>query len=96
MTEQKTTITIAGVAMMMPEATAEVVALPAPARHYDLIRKLDAEGSSPDRIAASKQGFYTNHGWFVSRHSALQIAREAGQIIRETAPDHGLFSEDVW
>lgn len=30
------------------------------------------------------------------QQAALHIAREAGQIIRETAPYHGLFSEDVW
>lgn len=42
------------------------------------------------------QGFVTNEGEFVSRITALQIAKNAGQITKEKPyHNHGLFSEDL-
>jgi hypothetical protein len=69
--------------------------LPPPARHHDIIRHMTSTlGIVPPVIG--EQGFVTSDGRFVCRRPALRIAREAGQIIQETAPAHGLFSEDVW
>jgi hypothetical protein len=64
--------------------------LPPPARHNTIMQHFGVM-ATPDQ-----QGFITDAGQWVRRLPALRIAREAGQIINETAPAHGLFSEDVW
>lgn len=69
--------------------------LPPPARHHDIMRELHRL-VGPVIVQPDEQGFVTSEDRFVSRHAALRIARAAGQILRETAPAHGLFSEDVW
>lgn len=70
-------------------------ALAPPARHHNVIQAIRAEGEEGD-VSGDRQGFLTSTGKFVGRKPALRLAREAGQILRETAPAHGLFSEDVW
>lgn len=65
-----------------------------PGRHHNIIRDL-VERGFPTPIMG-EQGFQLSDGRFVRRKPALRIARDAGQIIHEHAPQHGLFSEDVW
>ena len=70
-----------------------VYSLPRPARHHSVLQAMDAAGIEQ---RGSEQGFVTTAGRWARRKPALFIARAAGQIVRETAPAHGLFSEDVW
>jgi hypothetical protein len=74
----------------------KVYQLPRPARHHDVIRHMREAGIDAGDIAIGEQGFVSTEGRFLHRFAAQRVAREAGQIIRETAPAHGLFSEDVW
>lgn len=73
-----------------------VVSLPRPARHHNVIHHMTKDGYTPEAIARCEQGFTTDTLPFLRRKPALRIAQRAGQIIRETAPYHGLFSEDLW
>ncbi len=66
-----------------------------PKRHHDIIAFLDRNGLE-DVAKKGEQGFMTDEGDFVRRRPALRIARKAGQIKQETAPSHGLFSEDIF
>ena len=77
----------------------KVYALPAPARHHDIIHYLHRIGvgynHDPD-----DQGFIdSNHG-YVRRAPALAIVRHEEQPLRDgkQKPDHErlLFSEDLW
>ena len=74
----------------------KVFMLPKPNRHHNIIRDMFSKGIDAEVISNGEQGFVTSDGVFVDRITALNIARSAGQILRETAPIHGLFSEDVW
>jgi hypothetical protein len=70
--------------------------LPPPARHHHIL-----QSASVTTILSENQGFLTSEGLFVGRTVAMQIAREAGQLIRdETALKKYqgplLFSEDLW
>ena len=70
-----------------------VWALPAPARHHDVIRLMSKEG-----IPASgmhDQGFVDSNAGFVSREAARTIALFEGQVER-TGHATELFSEDLW
>lgn len=73
----------------------EIVSLPVPARHYDIINHIvETMGDYPVR---GTQGFLLSDGRFATRRAALAVAETAGQLIKEpVAPAHGLFSEDVW
>lgn len=84
---------VTGVAIYDHELDA-VYSLPAPARHHELIRKLAREGH--EIPIQGEQGFLLSDGRFATRYTALEIARSAGQLLKETAPQHRLFSEDVW
>lgn len=79
---------IAAAAIRMDDGT--VYTLPPPARHHTIMQHFKLM-PTPDQ-----QGFVTDQGMWCRRRPALRIARAAGQIIQETAPAHGLFSEDVW
>jgi hypothetical protein len=66
------------------------------ARHFDLlmhdtIRKLGISHREPHT-----QGFIDQRGAFLNRKEALQVAKEAGQIIKKHGPDDILFSEDIY
>jgi hypothetical protein len=74
----------------------EVISLPPPARHHDVMAHARASGHD-ELILPDQQGFVTECGIWARRKTALRIAQKAGQLVREpTAPTHGLFSEDVW
>lgn len=71
--------------------------LPAPNRHHDVVRLICSEtGAEHVDAHDDDQGFLDSSGRYLTRRQALASARLNGQIKRETAPQHGLFSEDVW
>ena len=84
---------IEGVAFRLTDGT--IHSLPSPNRHHDVIRHMVSLGVSLDDRCSAEQGFITNTR-FLHRHAAVRVAEEAGQIIKRTAPTHGLFSEDLW
>lgn len=86
----KPSTVIIGVAIELESGV--ICFMPPPARHHTILHAL---GYLPEKHSA-EQGFLTNHGCFESRENALLIAREVAQIQRETAPQCGLFSEDLW
>ena len=73
-------------AAAIKRASGEVVSLPAPARHCDIICHIAApyKPGKPTIILADGgvQGFVTNTGRFVTREEAYTIAKEAGQILQ--------------
>ena len=69
-----------------------IYSLPPPARHDAILRECFEKSGK----RATEQGFLLSDGRFARRKPALMVARKAGQVLRETAPQHGLFSEDVW
>lgn len=72
-----------------------VYSVPRPGRHHDVVRMMNEKhGLGPG--ALRHQGFVTSAGRFVDRKEANLIARAADQIKVKTAPDHILFSEDLW
>jgi hypothetical protein len=73
-----------------------IYSVPKPGRHHDVYRHMREQGEMGSGVG-HRQGFILSDGSFVSRADALEIARRAGQLIREpTGPSTGLFSEDVW
>lgn len=80
-------------AALFDDRTRIVHSMPAPARHHQIIQALSASGVESERM---EQCFLLSDGRFARRKAALLVAREAAQVLRETAPAHGLFSEDVW
>lgn len=70
------------------------------ARHFDQHMKARLEEIEPNknwRGMGHEQGFIDRMGVFHSRESALEIAREANQIIRRCGGDkHELFSENLY
>lgn len=66
-------------------------------RHHDVLHFLYRAFGSPNCVAMT-QGFVDEHGTFYDRHAALDHAIACGQRLRDplSAPQHGLFSEDVW
>ena len=71
-----------------------VLSCPRPARHHNVIYCAARLGVELD--GSEEQGFLLSDGSFAQRKPALDIAWRAGQLLRETAPHLGLFSEDVW
>lgn len=74
-----------------------IVSLPQPARHHDIIRHIADELKwHPHYLPVcgpEDQGFVTNTGRFIDRVEAYRVALNAGQLLRGTP---NLFSEDVW
>lgn len=71
----------------------DVKALPAPARHGDII----ARWPLPEHRHGT-QGFIDSKEGFVNRSRACLIAFSEGQIEmpKATSPQDELFSEDLW
>lgn len=80
-------------AAILSLATDEVFSVPQPGRHHDVIRLMGAKFNQSD-----EQGFILSDGRFVMRKAALSIAYRTGQLPEGggVAPQHGLFSEDLW
>lgn len=73
----------------------EIVSLPPPARHHDLITLLTKRDGVYDW--RNEQGFLLSDGQFARRAPALIIAREAGQIVARCGGDQTrLYSENLW
>jgi len=70
-----------------------ILTLPRPARHGHLMRCLSTVKFLP--VEPWEQGFVTSRGRFVDRSTALDIAKQAGQVTGTENP-HRLFSEDLW
>jgi hypothetical protein len=83
---------IVGVAIVSDE-TGQLFWLNAPNRHHHVIRVMAKRGLSTPIVGC--QGFVTDTGLFVNRVRALQIAREANQLINPN-PMWQLYSEDLW
>ena len=68
-----------------------IYALPAPARHGEVLWSIPEHESGP-----TEQGFIDSEEGFVGRARAHAIARACGQIDEPQGEDTALFSEDVW
>ena len=77
-------------AAAVKDDTGEVYSLPPPFRHHEIMHHFKV------LAAPSPPGLITAQGERTGRKRALRIARAANQIIRETFPSQGLFSENVW
>jgi len=76
-----------------------VYALPAPARHHDIIAHIAAiPGTSSPVHGGEAQGFIDHEHGFITREAAAVLAVKYGQVEnRETLHQSGtLFSEDLW
>ncbi len=71
-----------------------VYALPAPARHHDVIHFMAAKAGLPKPIKGD-QGFIDSERGFVDRETAADIALAIGQIDKLNVPPK-LYSEDLW
>jgi len=71
-----------------------VYALPAPARHHDIIRYMVHERSVVPPVKGT-QGFIDSDRGFVGREQAMDIAEAMGQL-KEPANSTQLFTEDLW
>ena len=69
----------------------QIISLPAPARHHDILWARDIE-------EFAVQGFLTSTGRFVNRNEAIGVAWRAKQISEDNPPtvSHELYSEDLW
>lgn len=59
-------------------------------RHPEILHRWREE------LCRERQGFYTSHGRFVDRKTALQIALGSGQVGPGEISGELLFSEDLW
>ena len=79
------------------DLTGLIFSKPAPARHHDVLREIDALGLDAMRIGQpDAQGFLTSAGRFLGRIGARACAFDAGQIKGRTLHAADLFSEDLW
>ena len=77
-------------------ADGEIITLPKPARHIDLLRAsgtIDWHGTTKWRAWLWDQGFIDADGEFRDRATAARIAHECGQVDN---PLRSLHSEDLW
>jgi len=72
-----------------------VYALPAPARHHNVMWMILELMPEPIFMGPETQGFITSKGVFVGRRRAAHIAVKSGQIEKPQISNH-LLSEDVW
>lgn len=94
---------IVGVALFN-EITGEIVSLPKPNRHNDVIHIIyDRDRKQPGRSQGWIQGFYDEHNKFYDRYQAAKHVCEIGQDLTKYAQEEYenrkleiLFSEDVW
>ena len=62
----------------------------APARHHDILHRMDGN------LLDIEQGFISSMGRFVHRDEARRMAEANGQLLPTAITSHHLFSEDVW
>lgn len=63
-------------------------------RHAECMGAAIASGEV-ERVTQDMQGFLTSEGRFVNRIEAMELARDAGQLIGNTTRNY-LMSEDLW
>lgn len=83
-----------------------VWSVPRPGRHHDVIAVMATRPDhDPRDCAPERQGFTTSTGRFVDRVEGMRIAKAAGQLVPDFAPDGVtimrepgdlLFSEDLF
>lgn len=83
------------VAVAVRHVDGEIVSLPAPNRHNDVIQHI-GERFQIWRREGYEMGFLTDTGDFVGRFRAKQIAERARQLLPRASGLRELFSEDVW
>ena len=83
---------IIGVAVKFEDG--RVLALPPPARHPSVLLYSQEEGY--DSNTPSTQGFITSECQFVDRVEALQIAKDASQLLPHIEVEEQLYSENLW
>ncbi|MNU19483.1 hypothetical protein D3C71_77110 [compost metagenome] len=76
--------------------TGRIYSVVAPGRHHNLVSLMRQIGVATTGENRRAQGFITSRGRFLDRREALKVATLANQLIRKTAPEDRLFSEDVW
>jgi hypothetical protein len=65
-------------------------------RHFDSVMHAQLRAAGGERSVA-EQGFVDQHGVFLTREEAMEIARAAGQIVRRCGGDSiRLFSENLY
>lgn len=70
------------------------ISMPAPARHHDILRAMDAMGIQP---GSECQGFLDHRGVFLGRKTAKIKAADFGQVeMADIDRQPMLFSEDLW
>lgn len=68
-------------------------------RHFDLTMLKTIEANPVYREwkwGRAEQGFIDQFGYFLNRDEAYEIAKRQGQIINDSIPDRGLFSEHLY
>lgn len=70
----------------------------APQRHHHLLDYAWEYGSDSSMTGNTSQGFVDNHGRFLDRYEAFELAKSNGQFKRKDPADklEKLFSEDLW
>ena len=84
---------ITGVAIISHEG--EVISLPAPNRHHNVIRHMVDKLKHPIPIMGL-QGFVCEDGTFLDRVCAKVVAINQGQLLERHQDGEELFSECVW
>lgn len=74
----------------------EVISLPPPARHNDILAHMAKLQHGIYRVPAHTQGFLISDGRFADRRAARKIAEAAGQLLPRDMGLPELYSEDVW
>lgn len=71
-------------------------------RHYDLVMyaaiQYSADPGNFKHRSGDDQGFINQHGVYLTRQQAFEVANAAGQIIEGAVPHHGgrLYSEMLY
>lgn len=75
----------------------QTYALPAPARHHDVIRHICSITNEPTVTAyGDDQGFVDDQGRYLTREEAFIVAHTSRQTKRRCEVGAQLYSEDVW
>ncbi len=83
--------TIEGVGIVVE---GKLYTLPRPNRHHHVIHLIYQE--TGEEVITDSQGFVTSSGRYVEREEALEIARNAGQLLPRHFHKTQLFSVSVW
>lgn len=84
------------VAAAIRDDEGKVWSLPAPARHYQVIRFMRESGYVGGVNGPDQQGFLLSDGRFARRKAAGPVARKAGQLKDGKLIGSVLTSEDLW